>query len=240
MCSEKSGEGREAMRKSYYTRRRHWRVGLCVFGAFLVAVFLVSCMAGSGALFAGSVFLPAEAAVEEPVLRQWSLDGVLASRLCETVASVSDRSLTVPTFGSESEGAALLHAAVLSGMLADGYSSYVGNAALIARAEEAYPNTAFLTLIPAADLEARMSRYFGTAVSHKSVGAFVYLDRIDAYTTAVHSHSNATVCPVSLTETKSAYRLTFTLSDGKESSETYVAVFAKSDRGETWVATYRK
>lgn len=228
------------MRRGYYARHRQWRVGVCVFVAFLVAIFLVSCMAGSGVLFAGSVFLPAEAAVTEPTLRELSLDGVLASRLCETVAGVTDHRLFLPTFGSESEGAEVLREAILRGMLESGFSSYVGNAALIARAEEAYPNTAFLTLIPAADLESRVARCFGTAVKHESAGAFVYLDRIDAYTTAAHYHGGAEVIPVSLAETKSAYRLTFTLSDGKETSAPYVAVFAKEDEGYVWTALYKK
>ncbi len=231
------------MRKNYYGRDRRWRVGLCAFLIFLAAVFLVSCMAGSGVLFAGGVFLPESDRIPtEPTVRELGVDGVLAGRLCETVRGVVGNRLSLPTFYGEREANDTFREDLLFGMLASGYSSYVGNRDLIGRAEEAYPRTAFVILIPREDLEARAARYFGGGISHADAGAFRYLDRVGMYTTAAPLAARGITVKVrSLAETEHTYRMTFALTDGSESSPVYVAIFEKQDGGSfVWRALYEE
>lgn len=221
------------MRKSYYGRARQWKLGLCVFAVFLGAVFLVSCMAGSGVLFAGSAMLPAADGLgAEPAERTLSTDGVLAGKLSETVQSAVGTSAALPLFSTPKRGAELYREALLLGMLEGNYSAYVGNRALIKRAEEAYPHTAFVILIPASDVEARCARCFGTGISHGDTGMFRYLDRVEMYTAAVYTPTSVpTVRVHTLEETAHTYRMTFSLLRGREESDIYIATFEKREEG---------
>ena len=231
MKDEKKGS--DGVRKSAFGRGRAWRVSLVVFVVFLVCVFLVSCMAGSGVLFAGGIFLDVTAENEERVTREWKTESELALRLSDTVAGTLSSMREIPAFTSAGTGAERTREGMLLGMLSDAYAAYVGNRSYIARAEEAYPNTNFLVLIPAADLEARAERIFGCGISHGDAGAFVYLDRVGMYTTAApYLASRAQITPLKLVETENTYRMTFSLS-----GERYVATFEKPEKnenGECW------
>lgn len=232
---KKKEKGSDELRKSSFGRGRPWRVSLVVFVIFLACVFLVSCMAGSGVLFAGGIFLDVSALPEERELRELSLDGAVAARLCETVAGAVSGMRMLPTFSDASRGADQMREGLLFGMLSDAYATYVGNLSYVTRAEEAYPNTHFLVLIPADELEARATRTFGTSIPHGDAGAFVYLARVGMYTTAApHLASRAQITPEKLVETENTYRLTFSLC-----GERYVATFGKSEEGSTWTGLRR-
>ena len=220
------------MRNGKYGRGRQWRLGIGVFSVLLVAIFVFSCLAGTGML-PGAVFIDVSAQSDEEVLRTLSTDGVLSGRLCEAVRAVTGNGTLTP-FSSSGEGNEKYREALLMSLIRDGYSAYVGNRDLIKRAEEAYPNTFFLTLIPAEELDARANRYFGSNASRASAGAFVYLDRVGMYTTAAPlSVRDVSVKPISLEETESTYRLRFSLSTGGE----YLATFEKKgEDGFVWRA----
>jgi hypothetical protein len=220
------------MRKGSYGRGRQWRLGIGVFSVLLASIFVFSCLAGTG-LLPGAVFIDVSAHSDGEVLRTHRTDGVLAGRLCETVRALTGNGSLTP-FSSSGEGNERCREALLMGLIRDGYSAYVGNRELIKRAEEAYPNTFFLTLIPAEELEARAARCFGGSVRHANAGAFTYLDRVGMYTTAAPlSVREVTVKPISLEETESTYRLRFALDTGGE----YLATFEKKgEDGYVWRA----
>ncbi len=121
--------------------------------------------------------------------------------------------------------------AILNYMLRSSYSAYSGNSALLAEAEEIYPQYHITTLIPKADYESYVYRYFGgnTSVQHASTVHFTYLPKLNAYTTTGQPLSSDVVITVdSVVETAHTYRVEFTLSDGEESC-CYKSMLMKRD-----------
>ncbi len=222
------------MRRGYYGRRRQWRLGTFLVIILLIAVFLVSCMAGGDVLWVRGFFgWDSEALAEEEAIATLDVSGDVARQLGESILSVVGDHTTLYAFSTAQEAAALYRGAVLNTMLLENYSAYTGNSALLEKAAEEYPRVGLVTLIPKEDLEARLTRLFGGGgIGHKSAGTFEYLDRVGMYTTAVQAREErARLSPISLEETEHSYRMRFVLSIGRETSETYTAIFEKCEGG---------
>ncbi|MBE6588813.1 MAG: hypothetical protein E7643_01420 [Ruminococcaceae bacterium] len=222
------------MQRSYYGRRRQWRLGTLVVIILLITVFLVSCMAGSNVLWVKGLFGwdSADLAAEETI-RTLDAKGTLAERLSATVMRVTGESIHLYAFATEGEAATLYRSAVLNTMLLEGYSKYTGNGTLIKQAAQSYPRTSFVTLIPKEALEEQLHALFGgSGTGHGDAGAFEYLDRVGMYTTAAQARETSVKLHVtSLEETENAYRLRFRLSLRGETSDVYSAHFQKKDGG---------
>ena len=218
------------MRRNYYGRRHQWRLGTLVVIILLIAVFLVSCMAGSNVLWVKGIFgIDSQELIGESAVRTLDSDGKTAQRLSSSVMEIVGGSTELTPFSSVNEAVALYRAAVLNSMLKESYTTYTANRDLIKAAEEAYPHTSFVTLIPKEALEARTYALFGgKGLGHKSAGAFEYLDRVGMYTTAAVVHiSDVTLRVDSLVETEHTYKMEFTLLGNDGATNAYTAIFEK-------------
>ncbi len=221
------------MRRSYY-RRRQWRLGTLVVIILLITVFLVSCMAGSNVLWIkGFLGLDSVDLAAESTVRTLDPNGKTAERLSSLVLSVVTGSTKLPSFSSANDAALLYRGACLNALLLENYGTYTGNRDLIKIAEEAYPHTSFVTLIPKEALEAYTNTLFGgSGMGHGSCGAFEYLERVEMYTTAaVVQEPKVTLRVDGLSETEHTYRLCFTLLSSDGSTDAYAAIFEKKEGG---------
>ena len=219
-------------RRARYRRHRTNR-GVFALMLLLTAVFLVSCVAGSNPLWIRGMFgVDAANYAAEPIERSHATDAPMSAELCDMVEILISDGVTLAPFRSTSQAVREYRDCILNDMLRDHYALYTGDADALARLNGAYPNHALLTLIPEADFENTVYRYFGGSnVSHKSGAVFEYLGRADAYTAPVQAwEAQAEIVVLQLEETSHTYRLTFTLTDGGEHAD-YFAVFVKRDDG---------
>lgn len=223
------------MRRGYYgRRRRRWRAGTLLLLILLTTLFLVSCVAGSNVLWIKGLFgWDVDDYASEATDRALSLDGEIAEELTDTVRMVTSDSIHLDGFRTTSQAVKLYRDAILNDMLRSNYVRYTGNTKLLTAAQGAYPYTVFSMLIPTADFENTVYRYFGgTSVDHRNGDAFSYLDRAGAYTSVVQARAcDITLSIVSLVETENTYRMCFTLSDAVETSGEYTAIFVKREDG---------
>ena len=222
------------MRRGYYGRHRQWRLGTLLVLILLIAVFLVSCMAGGNVLWVKGIFgWDSEDLDREATVSKLDPTGELSNRLCASVLSVTENRTSLDEFSTSHEAAALYREEVLGTMLLENYSAYTGNSALLREAEREYPRMNLVTLIPEDALEERLTQLFGgSGIGHKSTGVFTYLDRVGMYTTAVGAREEkARISVLSLEETEHSYRMRFVLSLGRETSDAYTAIFEKREGG---------
>lgn len=222
------------MRRGYYGRRRRWRAGAFLVLILLTTVFLVSCVAGSNALwFKGLFGWDAEDYAAEETKTVLERDGEVAATLSDMVQMLVSDSVNLQEFRTTSQAVKLYRDAILNDMLRSNYARYTGNGKLIAAAQGAYPHTVLSTVIPTSDFENTVYRYFGgTSVDHKNGDAFSYLDRAGAYTSALQARACGVEVEIaSLEETENTYRMQFILSDGETISEEYTAIFVKREDG---------
>lgn len=214
-------------------RRRHTNRGTFVLLLLLTAVFLVSCVAGSHPLWIRGLFgVDAANYAAEPIERSLETDSTVSAELCEMVEILISDGTTLAPFRSTTQAIKLYRDCILNDMLRDNYALYTGNARTLAALNDAYPNHAYLTLIPESDFENAVYRYFGgSSVRHKSGEVFEYLGRADAYTAPVQAwEAQAEIELLRLEETLHTYRMTFSLTDGGDSAD-YFALFVKRDDG---------
>ncbi len=150
-------------------------------------------------------------------------------------------SVYITPFESTRDAASGNADAILNYMLKTSYSAYSGNPELLSQAEEAYPQYHITTLIPKADLESYVYRYFGgdSSVQHSSSARFTYLSRVDAYTTTgVAATSEVAVDVTECVETAHTYRVAFTLAEGDETAD-YTALIRKREDGTLYMKHLR-
>ena len=221
------------MRYRYRRRHRRTNKGTLVLLLLLTAVFLVSCVAGSSPLWIRGV-LGVDAAnyTTEPVERTLSTDGETAARLGVMVQALSNGSAELKPFRNTTQAVKHYRDAILTDLLRQNYSLYVGNSAEIQRTQGSYPDTFFSVVVPQSDFENAVFRYFGgTGVHHGNGKTFSYLSRADAYTAPLPSwQGDVSLTVLSLVESANTYRMTFALSDDA-GEHTYCAVFVKRDDG---------
>ena len=228
------------MQNVYYYRpiKRRRSIGRLMLLLLFSFLFLVSCVAGSNALWIrGLLGVDLKDYRKEAVVTNLSVDSALSDSLCRTVELlvVSNTSLTV-----SSKPADLVNAhrdEILNHLLKEGYSNYTGNADAVREVERAYPNMTVSILIPASDLETLATRHFGIQnLRHGDGELFTYLEKVGYYTFSLKTwEQSARVVPESLEETYHTYRLRFCLEKDGVLSESYLAIFVKRNDGSAYL-----
>lgn len=213
--------------RRYRKRPKKIRLGSLLLLLLLVAVFLVSCVAGSGPLWVKGFFgIDLKNYRAETPLETLPVDGDQSAVLADVVDLLIDGSIELSSFSGSKQAVKLYRDRILVSMLRRHYSLYNCNPELCAAAKEAYPHRTLCTLIPKADFESFVFRNFGgNSVSHKSGEVFEYLSSIKCYTSPVPVRKISVDLRVTgLVRTENTYRMNFTLSDQSRSAD-YIAVF---------------
>lgn len=150
---------------------------------------------------------------------------------------------TLSPFDNMNEAISAYRDTVLTYMLESEYARYSGNMTLIAKATEAYPEYQISEIIPAADFEATMYRYFGGSVkiSHKDGSRFRYLSKVQAYIALSSPISDdSQVRITSIGETDKTWRVTFTVVQGQVESDPYFVLIIKRDDGTLYFKSLQK
>ena len=223
-------------------RRRHNRGKLALLLLFS-ALFLVSCVAGSNALWLKG-FLGIDLAEyrAERVEATLSVDGGVSETLCSTLDLLSVTSPNLSPVKKSGDFIKNYRDELLNHLLQEGYTRYTGDMDAIREAELAYPNLTLSVLIPAEDLEALAMRHFGLqSVSHGDGELFTYLEKIDCYTFSMKSwEKSVRVIPESIEETYHTYRMVFCLEESGSRSESYQAIFVKRSDGSAYLRALEK
>jgi hypothetical protein len=214
----------------YYRRRRRRRRTGMIVSVLLLACLLVSCVAGSNALWVQSLFgADVNVYLSEPTLESHSPESALSLELRNALEVLLADSAEIPEFKTAAKACRLYRDNLLALLLRQGYSSYVGNPELSGRVAKSYPYLSASHLIPASDLENAAARYFGaSSVANGDGDCFTYLKKSDCYTTpgqtrAVTVHMEIT----EILETERTYRVTFTLTDSEGACISYTALLIK-------------
>ena len=219
------------LKRRYRGRRRTHR-GWMLLILLLTAVFLVSCVAGSNPLWVRGMFgIDVAQYGGEQVTQTLATDSEVAQMLCDMVGILTFGSTKLTPFESTAQAVRHYRDAILNDMLRDNYALYTGNSQLLAGVTAAYPKTVITTLIPRADFENTVFRYFGgTSVRHRDGEVFTYLSRVQAYTAPIQAwQSRVLVMPELVAETSHTYRMRFRLAIDGEISDLYTAVFVKRE-----------
>jgi len=223
------------MRHFHRRRKRRNHRGVLVVLLLLLTVFLVSCVAGTDPIWIREVFgLDVVHYDLEPTQKICATDGETAEMLSEMVHRLSGaNSLSLKPFDNASEAVSRYRDALLNDLLRDHYLLYTGNRGTLSSNQNVFPNKNITTLIPEADFESAVQRYFGaTSVRHTDGEIFEHLSERGGYTAPLQAWvCRADVAVDSLEETEHTYRMVFRLTDGEESSGAYCAVFVKRDDG---------
>ncbi len=222
------------MKRNRHYRRRRMRTGTLILVLSATVLLLVSCVAGSNALWIRGLFgWDLKDYLAESTEQTLCADSPVTEDLIGRVRILLSNRIELEEFRTTSEAVELYRDAILNDMLREHYSIYTGNANAIQAAASAYAHSTYLTLIPAEDFENTVFRYFGgTTVRQEGTQRFPYLDRVESYTTAGQAKDcKITVLPSSVEETASTYRMRFSLSDGTDTQDGYTAVFVKRDDG---------
>lgn len=227
------------MTKSRYRRgrRRGLHSGTLALLLLLTGAFLVSCVAGSNALWIRGLFgLDVGSYLAEPTEREVPTDGDTAAMLCDKVDILLAGSIELPSFRNTSQLLEHYRDALLNDLLRDNYGLYTGNAALLAEVAERLPGASLSTLIPAEDLANAVKLHFGNELgSHKSGSAYAYLKSARIYTTALDPwEASVEILVERIEETAHTYRMSFRLRDGEEISGEYLACFVKREDGSVY------
>ena len=223
-------------------RRRHSKSRLALLLLFS-ALFLVSCVAGSNALWIKGVLgidlvdYRAEAAeATHP------LDGALSDSLCSTLDLLAVGSTELLEVKKSGDFVKHYRDELLNHLLEEDYSRYTGNMDAIAEAARAYPNLTLSVLIPAEDLETLAARHFGLqSVSHGDGELFTYLEKVKCYTFSMKAwEKSVRVIPERIEETYHTYRVEFCLERDGVRSQSYQAVFVKRSDGSAYLRALEK
>lgn len=216
-------------------RRRRIRVTIALIAVLLCSVFLVSCMATANVIWVrGLLGFDVTDYEHEDAVTELPVEDAQCEKLCAMVEILSSsRGIHLDSFSNTSEAVSLYRDAILGYMHRENYSLYTGNRDQMEKAAGAYPQMQLSTLIPDADFENTVFRYFGgISVKNESGALYSYLNRANCYTAPIQGKKcDAEINVLSLVETEHTYRMCFTLADETGSSETYTAVFLKRDDG---------
>ena len=222
----------------YRSRRRRRNGGKLAILLLFSALFLVSCVAGSNALWLKGFFgMDLADYRAERVEATHAVDGTLSESLCSTVDLLAVGNSSLSPVKKSGDFIKNYRDEILNHLLREGYSRYTGDMDAIREAERAYPNMTVSVLIPKEDLETVAARHFGLqSVSHADGELFTYLDKIGYYTFSMKNwEQEVRVVPESLEETYHTYRLQFCLERDGDLSESYVAIFVKRSDGSAYL-----
>lgn len=208
---------------------KRFQIVLCtVLAAVLMSGFLTSCELFDRLGFDTYDYMG------EAITATHSGDSETAEKLLPVLSVLVTDSVILPEFENMGQAIDLYRDAVLRYMLKHGYAKYSGNAELIAKAEEAYPEYQIAQMIPADDFEATMYEYFGGSVKivHRDGTFFKYLKKVEAYISSIVPDDSGIVPEIlSVDETAKTYRVRFrcTAEDGTEKE--YFALIIKREDG---------
>ncbi len=214
----------------YYRRRRRRRRTGVIVSVLLLACLLVSCVAGSNALWVQSLFgADVNVYLSEPTLESHSPESALSLELRDTLEVLLSDSAELPEFKTAAKACRLYRDNLLAVLLRESYSSYVGNPELSGRVAKSYPYLSASHLIPASDLENAAARYFGaSSVVNGDGDCFTYLKKSDCYTTPGQTRSVTVQMQITeIIETERSYRVSFTLTDAEGVCVSYTALLIK-------------
>lgn len=227
----------------YRRRRRRMRAGTVAILIFLLAVLLVSCVAGSNAMWLPSLF-GADVRIyqAEPIVVELPTDGARAKELTNAVEILVSSSAELTEFRSSKDAIRIYRNEILNALARSNYSAYVGNPTLSASLRQNYPHLNAALAIPAEDFENAASRYFGAgAVTNKDSECFSYLGKSACYVTPAQAKSlTVTLTPESLVETERTFRFAFALTDSDGHSVPYNALFVKRSDGSAYLKALEK
>ncbi len=161
-------------------------------------------------------------------------DSEIARTLAEMTRTLTVASPLLPSFSGAKGAAEVCRDAVLNHMLENGYAQYAGNAALLRKAADSYPQMQLSVLIPAEDFESTVYATFGgrEKITNKNGTLFLYLDKVEAYTTAaLPQKSQVQTIVTLLEETERTYRLYFMNTLDAVTSPEYFALIIKREDG---------
>ncbi len=214
----------------YRRRRRRRRTGVILVSVLLLACLLVSCVAGSNALWVQSLFgADVNVYLSEPTLESHSPESALSLELRMALEVLLADSADIPEFKTAAKACRLYRDNLLATLLRQGYSSYVGNPELSGRVAKSYPYLSASHLIPATDLENAAARYFGaSSVANGDGDCFTYLEKSQCYTTPGQTKPITVQMEITeIIETERTYRVSFTLTDSDGANVSYTALLVK-------------
>lgn len=218
-----------------------YRMGKRVLTAVLCLGLLCSC-SGCGTLrgIVDKLGFDTYDYMSETVHTVHETDGETAAMLTSMIRILTP---TLAQFDSMGEAISAYRDPVLTFMLESDYARYSGNMALLEEAARAYPEYQITQIIPAADFEAIMYRYFGGTVkiSHKDGSRFRYLKKVEAYISpSAPVADNSEIQILSIGETDKTWQVTFTVSQGEIVSEPYFVLIIKRDDGTLYFKQLKK
>ena len=204
----------------------------------LAAVLLTSCRSGELGRLLG---FGAPDYSGEPVIGTVDPESDAALEITEMIKMLSVDSVKLPEFTGMRDAINLCRDSLLNYMLYTDFAKYSGDPDLLADAEEAYPDMTISQLIPAADFESMMYRYFGgnVKISHVSGRMFRYLPKASAYVPlATPRGDRFDVTLDKLEETENTYLVEFTCSND-EKALSYKAVIIKREDGTMYFSSVK-
>ena len=169
----------------------------------------------------------------EPVISTYTADDEKTAEIAEMVKTLTINSPDIPTFDGSKDAVEKCRDSLLNYMLNSHYTKYTGNLDLLDKAVAEYPYLKMATVIPAEDFEDEAYRYFGgkQKVQNESGKLFIYLEKVQAYTTVTTPVENkvAIEC-LSLEETENTFRFKFRCTlDDKTSDEYFALIIKRAD-----------
>lgn len=205
---------------------------------FLTSALLVSCTAGTNSVWFRSVLGTDVAAYRaEPVINTLDPESDEALALSDTLENFLSGTVYLKEFRNGNQAARIYRDELLNSLMRRNYPSYVGNPALNAAVNTAYPHITTSVLIPQGDFEAVVSHCLGlSSVSNGNGKSFSYLPRAACYIPPQQARALTVRLSISsLEESENTYRLSFRLEDAEGQSACYCAMFVKRDGGSPYL-----
>lgn len=164
-------------------------------------------------------------------------DAEKISDIIKMMLCSGDQKLT--SFSGAREAASLYSDSILCRMLNDNYLKYVGNTEMLSKMGNSNYNYSFSPMIPTADFEATVYKYFGgdKMILNKSGKLFTYLEEAGTYyAPVVPACFDADVRIFSFERTENTLRLTFTLNNDVDK---YLAVAIKREDGTIFIKSLK-
>lgn len=181
--------------------------------------------------------------MSEEITEVHDASGETAVMLEELLMILVTDSPVLPTFDNMAGAIDAYRDAVLEHLLTENYAKYSGNASLLRRAAEEYPEYQITQVIPELEFESTMYRCFGGDVmlTHKDGNKFRYLPEVGVYIPMMAVTDSGYAADItSLAETEKTYRVRFRVTaDGKEQSippsDEYFALIIKREDGTLYI-----
>lgn len=219
------------------------RYGMIFLLMLLCLAFLVSCMAGSDLHWIRGVLgIGNQSYRSEPATATLERDAEPVRLLSDKLVTLAGNGVTLKPFSGASNAVRLYRDEILNAILLENYSEYIGNSAVLSSVRSTYPQLNVSTLIPERILENAVARDFGEGkVSHRNGGRFCYLSRAGVYSLPTQPVTPTSSVEITLAEeTAHTYRLYFTLLNGEERSEEYLATFVKREEACPYLDSIRE